>query len=112
MPLPVLDVIRYWSAAANGARELPWREPPAISVKGVGIYPISALFVTTVSDTAYFLNGFTEFYRLMVRDGHLKYVHTNGREEIVLFVHGSLNFSGSDTVRARNDDNIVPFKRP
>jgi hypothetical protein len=102
--LPVRDLARYWVEASNGINPLPWRTPPMIDIPGIGRYDIRAMFITTVSSHAYNLLSYEEFYRIMYRGGYLRYVHPNGREEIILKVHGTYLHP-----LAQNFDNVIPL---
>ncbi len=79
--IPVFAIQDYWVGMGLGYFPLAWERAP-IFVRGTE--PAQALMVHTAKNRLYRLSHYSAFHRLMVRDGFLKLVFENGREEPVL----------------------------
>ena len=88
-PIPTSDLRAYWRMAADGVHPLPWNTPPIINIKGIGLYDVRSMIIFTSADRAHHLSTYSEFYRLMDRDGYFRYVHPDNRSEIILQAFGT-----------------------
>lgn len=116
------DVRDYWTRAGLDLAPLPWIQPPQL-----GLYEAEALMLLTSSFRLYELGSYREFWRIMVRDGKLKLVFSDGVEEPIIEVYvlqkpiGAASFNTVKSFFKRTAEpvkpeephsNVIPFKKP
>lgn len=79
--IPITVVAGYWRDMGLGRQPIAWHTPPLFQVPERGLYDARTMIVFTTAGRAYHLADYTQFYRVMSRDGFLLYVHENGKEE-------------------------------
>ncbi len=111
-----LSVVRGpFFEAHEGLRPAPWVIPPAGMERG--------LMVLTSNYNLYLIPTYDELYRIMVRDGALKYVHEIGApDELIIeaYMFNGARSNASTTVRTSSPaavtpdaSNVIPFpKKP
>lgn len=115
--ISLVDIKDYWVRAGNGLAPLPWERPPQL-----GVHEAEALLILTANYKLYELNRYTQFYRIMIRDGNLKLVFSDSEEEIIIEAYVLQSLPAAESpFRLRSifggkaldstKDNVIPFNR-